>query len=118
MNLPKDAIEFLDVFISLFCGCKTEIYNEKNLPLIHVYGFAKNDESGVKEIVSRIAQAFDMDYAEFKEKCGKNIVNIENVRDLSTRKVVYCVDMRLPNCVAFREGYEKKTKKKCCGKGG
>ncbi len=40
MNLPKDALEFLDVFVGLFNNTKKEIYNKTSLPIVHVYGFS------------------------------------------------------------------------------
>lgn len=42
MNLPVDAVEFLDAFIGLFNRCDPQIWTvdgEIKLPLIHVYGF-------------------------------------------------------------------------------
>lgn len=39
MNLPMDAVEFLDVFVGLFKHANSLIWNENNLPIIHVYGF-------------------------------------------------------------------------------
>jgi tRNA G37 N-methylase Trm5 len=104
MNLPKDAIEFLDVFIGLFKGCKENIYNKDNLPIIHVYGFAKtnSDSDPIEELKMRIAKSFKIDYNLFKEKCEKDILNIENVRDISNKKVVFCIDMRIPYIIGFK----------------
>ena len=101
MNLPKDAIEFLDVFIGLFKGCKENIYNKDNLPIIHVYGFAKTVDNPIEELKERIANAFKIDFKLFKEKCEKDILNVENVRDISNRKVVFCIDMKIPYIVAY-----------------
>jgi tRNA (guanine37-N1)-methyltransferase len=101
MNLPKDAIEFLDVFIGLFKGCKENIYNKDNLPIVHVYGFAKSCDNPIEELKERISKAFNLDFKIFKEKCESDILNIENVRDISNRKVVYCVDMKIPYIVAY-----------------
>ena len=103
MNLPKDAIEFMDVFVGLFKGCKESVYSKNNLPIIHVYGFAKTDADNnpEKELKMRIAKAFNMEYEDFIEKCNDDIIHIENVRDISTKKVVFCIDMRVPWCVAY-----------------
>ena len=49
----------------------------------------------------RIAKAFNMEYEDFIEKCNDDIIHIENVRDISTKKVVFCIDMRVPWCVAY-----------------
>ena len=103
MNLPKDAIEFLDIFIGLFKNCKENIYNKNNLPMIHVYGFAKIDNDPHEILKKRIAKAFKMDYELFKKECEKDIKNIENVRDISNKKVVFCIDMKLPSIVAYQE---------------
>ena len=103
MNLPKDAIEFMDVFVGLFKGCKENIYNKDNLPMIHVYGFAKTDNNPHEILKQRISKAFKMEYELFKKECEKDIKNIENVRDISNRKVVYCIDMKIPVIVAYQD---------------
>ena len=101
MNLPKDAIEFMDIFVGLFKGCKEKVYNKDNLPIIHVYGFAKTDNEPHECLKKRIAKAFKMKYDLFKKECEKDIINIENVRDISNKKVVYCIDIKIPSIVAF-----------------
>jgi tRNA (guanine37-N1)-methyltransferase len=101
MNLPKDAIEFMDIFVGLFKGCKENIYNKDNLPIIHVYGFAKTDNEPLECLKKRIAKAFKMKYELFKKECEKDIINIESVRDISNKKKVYCIDIKIPSIVAF-----------------
>ena len=51
MNLPMDAVEFLDAFIGIFKNANPQIWwsDTKNpltlrLPLIHVYGFTLEDD--------------------------------------------------------------------------
>lgn len=49
MNLPVDAVEFLDCFIGAFNKADKEIWLRPNeeeiaLPLIHVYGFTFEQE--------------------------------------------------------------------------
>ncbi len=53
MNLPKDALEFLDVFVGLFKNTKKELYNKSNLPMVHVYGFS-NARDPQEDLYSRI----------------------------------------------------------------
>lgn len=61
MNLPVDAVEFLDVFIGLFDHANINIWkdpasNKIKLPIIHVYGFTYEDEKSkaLKYFVERI----------------------------------------------------------------
>ena len=103
MNLPKDAIEFMDIFVGLFKGCKNDIYNKDNLPIIHVYGFAKIDNNPHELLKKRIAKAFKIEYDLFKKECEKDILNIQNVRDISNKKVVYCIDMKIPEIIAYQK---------------
>ena len=44
-----------------------------------------------------------MEYELFKKECEKDIKNIENVRDISNKKVVYCIDMKIPAIVAYQD---------------
>jgi tRNA (guanine37-N1)-methyltransferase len=96
MNLPKDALEFLDVFVGLFTNTKKEIYNKTNLPIVHVYGFS-NAKDPKKDLLERIAKAFDIE--SFDEK---DLVNFEDVRDISNRKSVFCISFRIPAEIAYK----------------
>ena len=50
MNLPVDAIEFLDVFFGFLNNANKDIWNENNLPIIMVNGFVTgDDDSDCKE---------------------------------------------------------------------
>ena len=62
MNLPADALEFLDVFRGLFKYSDPKIWNETNLPIIHVYGFSNGATlaEAKSEMVGRINGAFGL----------------------------------------------------------
>ena len=99
MNLPKDALEFLDVYKGLFNGCKSHIYSYNDLPTIHVYCFAKDLTNSRQEIIQRIKEA--MDYPELNEEEDK--IDMHNIRDISPKKYMFCVSFKVPSKVAFRK---------------
>lgn len=62
MNLPMDAVEFLDCFIGAFKNADMELWRNKDsgqleLPMIHVYGFtnAATTDNALNYFVERIA---------------------------------------------------------------
>jgi len=59
MNLPVDAVEFLDVFRGLFREVKDDNVWGDFLPMIHVYGFTyeKTNEKALDYFVERIGKA-------------------------------------------------------------
>jgi tRNA (guanine37-N1)-methyltransferase len=95
MNLPKDAIEFLDVFVGLFKNTKKEVYDKGHLPIVHVYGFS-NAKNPKDDLLERVAKAFGIE--SFDEQY---LVNFEDVRDISNRKSVFCVSFQIPPQVAY-----------------
>jgi hypothetical protein len=66
MNLPVDAVEFLDVFIGLFTHANPAIWGTPvRLPMIHVYGFTFHHEDAAAKtyFTERIGKA--MQYPTF-----------------------------------------------------
>ncbi len=85
MNLPVDAVEFLDAFIGLFKEANPLIWTDKStgelkLPMIHVYGFTfHHEEAQAKEyFIERIGKA--MQYPAFS---AENIAHFHNIRTVS-----------------------------------
>ena len=104
MNLPVDAVEFLDAFIGLFVNANPKIWwkDEKDpksliLPMIHVNGFTyeKEKDSALKYFTERIGKA--MNYPEFNQ-----VECFHNIRDVSSTSHMYCTSFRLPYEVAMR----------------
>jgi len=93
MNLPKDAIEFLDAFRGAFKN--NEIYSKENLPILHVYGFS-NDPNPKHDLLKRICSAFNIEKLK-----DKDFIEIVNIRDVSTKKHMYAVSLKVPEEVAF-----------------
>ena len=104
MNLPVDAVEFLDCFIGIFNKADKLIWlrpgeTEIQLPLIHVYGFAFEKEEKNKALaffVERIGKA--MNYPEFS---AEMVIDFHNIRDVSPQSRMYSTTFRLPAAVAF-----------------
>lgn len=81
MNLPVDAVEFLDAFIGLFKDANPKVWGVPvKLPMIHVYGFTYHHEEGEakKYFTERIGKA--MNYQGFKEE---DIAFFHNIRTVS-----------------------------------
>jgi len=109
MNLPMDAVEFLDVFVGLFKHANPDIWNVENLPMIHVYGFTvESDTQKAREyFVERINKVF--------EECGgfkdDQLTRFHNNRDVSWSSSMYCVSFKLPKYVAYFESMKYKRVK-------
>ncbi|CDW90618.1 UNKNOWN [Stylonychia lemnae] len=106
MNLPVDAVEFLDAFVGLFNDANYKIWssNETNdqktflLPMVHVYGFSyfSDKDKALAYFVERIGKA--MNYPEFSEK---DVLHFHNIRDVSPQSHMYGTSFRVPFEVAF-----------------
>ncbi len=106
MNLPADALEFLDVFRGLFIEADPGVWKEDNLPMVHVYGFSNGAtlEEAKAEMVERINSAFKEPGAVKPE----DIAIFHRIRDISTTSRMYSVSFKLPKAVGFAGGPVKK----------
>lgn len=117
MNLPMDAIEFLDVFIGLFNQANPEVWDRtdkpegmqrgRGLPLIHVYGFTvenQDKEKAKENFAGRIGEVFK----ECGGFSGDQILRFHNNRDVSKVSSMYCISFRLPEEVAYHNQHKRK----------
>lgn len=120
MNLPVDAVEFLDVFIGLFRNANPKVWRDSSdklkLPMVHVYGFTfeHDRDKALAYFVERMGKA--MQYDKFRKE---DIVHFHNIRDVSPVSHMYSVSFWLPEEVALRdkkediyEEFEDKTRQK------
>ena len=84
MNLPMDAVEFLDCFVGAFNNADKAIWADTSgkydLPMVHVYGFTNESEKdgALAYFVERIGKA--MNYPEFS---AANVSCFHPIRDVS-----------------------------------
>ena len=96
MNLPMDAVEFLDCFIGAFNNADEAVWSTNgkiDLPMIHVYGFTSEPtkETALAFFVKRIGEA--MAYPAFK---AEDVTCFHNIRDVSPTSHMYSTSFRLP----------------------
>ena len=114
MNLPVDAVEFLDVFVGLFKKANPNVWYTDSkdsktlqLPMIHVYGFTqeKEKEKAQDFFIERIRNALkitakvegDEGWAFFSD----SIDRFHNIRDVSSTSHMYSISFILPWNVAM-----------------
>ena len=100
MNLPKDAVEFLDAFI----GCMPNLKEEASLPRVFCYAFCRPDE--VDDLRKRVRTALGLEENEAVE------LDVKKVRDVSPKKYMYCVEFTLPRVVVMRTFKRRKIDEK------
>ena len=97
MNLPASAIEFLDAFDGLFTNADKTIWNK--MPIIHVNSFI---EKGITDMKDAFATKISSVLKCSKDTIYANIIDVHNIKDVSTKKNMYCVDFLLPEEVGRR----------------
>eukprot|EP00897_Mesotaenium_endlicherianum_P005882 jgi/Mesen1/5321/ME000265S04474 len=88
MNLPGDAVEFLDAFLGAFFA---HTWGKRPMPMIHVYGFSKAADPEA-ELTQRILQALG------RAPCT---IDIHRVRLVAPAKWMLCASFQLPAEGAF-----------------
>ena len=103
MNLPMDAVEFLDCFIGAFRNADEEIWLNRetgklDLPMIHVYGFTSEGsiDKARTYFVDRIANAM-----QFPAFSAANVTCFHAIRDVAPQSHMYSTSFRLPEEVAL-----------------
>lgn len=89
MNLPGDAISFLDMFFGFFKLCDPISWNNCLMPLIHVYSFSETDEVKSKEILAQRIQNLLPNFQK------DDIIHFHTIKDVSSLKKMYGITFRL-----------------------
>lgn len=114
MNLPVDAVEFLDVFCGLFAKGNKEVWNESNLPIIYVYAFTGQDKE--EEAKVALCNRINLIFGKYKPLVVSDIVDFYQIRDVSAKSRMYSIAFKLSKEVAYgietEENVEIKVPKK------
>ncbi|XP_056152014.1 tRNA (guanine(37)-N1)-methyltransferase isoform X2 [Lampris incognitus] len=95
MNLPALALEFLDAFRGLL---DQELSCDKNLPIVHCYGFSK-DDNPQKDMVERASSSLGFP---LEGRCS-----VHFVRNVAPNKNMMCVRFTLPKEILFHSETEQ-----------
>ncbi|KAL4854365.1 tRNA (guanine(37)-N1)-methyltransferase [Chlorella vulgaris] len=103
MNLPASAVEFLDALNGSFCP---QVWQGQQLPLVHVYAFAKGEQelAGVR---ARIEASLG---GKLDEEPKQHVV-----RDVAPGKIMLCLTFRVPASVAFTNVMRQDKRQKTQG---
>lgn len=103
MNLPGDAVSFLDVFNGFLKKADKTLWNAEKLPMIHVYTFEAGEnmeivKDKITERVKTVLPAFDREH---------DLIEVIEIRDISSLKKMYCFSFRLSEKIAEWDIVEK-----------
>ncbi|PYH40281.1 uncharacterized protein BP01DRAFT_396000 [Aspergillus saccharolyticus JOP 1030-1] len=112
MNLPGNAIEFLDAFVGVYAGEEGRFapHTEQKLPMVHVYcfsGHSEDEHDDHVDICQRISERIGFEITTEDRVGGSGRQELElaihNVRLVSPNKQMFCASFRLPEEVAFKK---------------
>lgn len=104
MNLPANAVEFLDAFRGLISSDVLSRASRRIYPIVHVYCFAKGDK------LDQVARS--MVEQQLGLKFGDNLEGIHFVRNVAPNKDMYRVSFYLTEEILCGDIEEKKSLKR------
>ncbi|PYH93803.1 hypothetical protein BO71DRAFT_450497 [Aspergillus ellipticus CBS 707.79] len=112
MNLPGNAIEFLDAFVGFYAGKESLFtpHTSQPLPMVHVYcfsGHSDDEHDDHVDVCQRISERIGHTITTEDRIGGTGNQEIElsihNVRLVSPNKQMFCASFRVPREVAFKQ---------------